>query len=264
MEQIRTFEQYREIVGEGKRAPDVFSNCYFLPAAVRDKIDRGVLFVERIQAGVLILEREPAFFRCYYCLSPGAPRERVHLPMPAVAELVFQNELTEKQDEQVRCLREMGFSLGRESGRMSLASREAVTQADGAVEIAEESDADAVFEMIEENFDPLYAFIGTRGELLEAIRESCVFVIRRGGAPAAALHANFSKGTACIRHLVVSETCRGHGYGRQLVSFYHRALRDRARTFSHWVSKDNAAAIALYTEFGYSFDGRYANEYVKF
>lgn len=263
MEQIRSFEQYREIVSEGKKMPEVCSNCYFLPAAVRDKIDRGMLFTERMREGILILEREQTFFRCYYYLSLGASHERVSLPMPAVVELVFQNALTEIQDAQVRCLKEMGFSLGRESARLSVASCDAVSEEDGAAEIAGESDADAVFALIEDNFDPLYAFIGTKDAFLETIRNGYVFVIRLSGVPVAALHANMLNGVASIRHLVVSKTCRGRGYGRQLISFYHRTLRDRARTFSHWVDKNNAAVIRLYTTLGYSFDGRYANEYIK-
>ena len=62
MEQIKSFEQYRKIVSERKNLPEVCPDCYFLPTAMRDKIDRGALFTERMRERILILEREQTFF----------------------------------------------------------------------------------------------------------------------------------------------------------------------------------------------------------
>ena len=262
MERVKSFEQYREIVREGRNLPNSYSNCYFLPAVARDKIERGVLYVMRIQGGILLFEREASFFRCCYFLSLGQPFELLHLPMPAVAEFVFQENMTEAQDAQAHCLQQMGFRLGRESGRMYLDAGRVFAEETGPAETAVEADIDGVFAIIEENFDPLYAYIPGRDDLLAAIREKRVFVIRKNGVPAAVLHAETQKGLASIRHLAVSKNCRTLGCGRRLVSMYHGAFQNEVRGFFHWVDKANTAAIRLYTKFGYSFDGRYAYEYI--
>ena len=262
MQLIETFEQYREIVSEGKQIPGVYSNCYFLPSAVRGMIDRGALYVQHIKNGILLLEREETFFRCYYYLSPDIVPEPVVLPMPAVVEFVFQNELTDAQCAQINCLGQMGFSLGRESARMSLPAEGAPIGDESPAEIAEKSDLTGVLKLIEDHFDPLFAYICSEDELAEAIQNGRVFVIRRGAEPVAALHAECNKGVASIRHLVVSEDCRSMGYGRRLVWLYHKAFKEKARSFSHWLDRQNAAAVRLYTGLGYSFDGRYANEYI--
>lgn len=262
MVRIESFEQYREIVREGKQLPNVCSNCYFLPAAVRDMIDCGKLYTQQVCGGVLLLEKERTFFRCYYYLSLDSKPETVRLPMPAVVEFVFRSALSEAQRVQVRRLEQMGFVLGRESARMYLDAANAAVGAADAAELARESDADRVLALIEENFDPLYAYIGSKEALLKSIRNGWVFVIRRETEPVAVLHAEVSKGTASIRHLTVSKACRSQGFGRQLVLRYHEAFRAEVRGFSHWLDKNNAAAIRLYTGLGYCFDERYANEYV--
>lgn len=263
MERIESFERYKQIVAEAKELPRVCSNCYLLPAAVREMTGAGRLYAERTEGAVLLLEREPAFFRCYYYLSPDMPARRLSLPAPAVAELVFNREPTAAQAEQTGCLQRMGFSLGRESGRMHIenAAGAAAWSAEG-VEYAAEEDLDQIREMIGGAFNLLYSYIDGPEEMLANIRAGNVFVIRENGGIAAVLYAEFSKTVATIRQVVVSGELRRRGYGQRLVSFYHLHYRDRARAFVHWVDMANEKAIRLYTKFGYSFDGRYANEYI--
>lgn len=263
MERIETFEQYRQLVAGAKKLPHVCSNCYLLPGAIREMTGAGALYAEQTASGLLLLEREPTFFRCYYYLTPDIPGERLRLPLPVVAELVFNRELTAAQRTQAACLEQMGFSLGRESGRMHLA--DAAAAADGpaeGVERAVEADLDPVREMILGAFDPLYSYISTREEMLENIRDGGVFVIREGGAIAAVLYAELTEASATIRQVVVDGALRRRGYGQRLVCFYHRSYKDRVRSFVHWVDMANDKAIGLYQKFGYSFDGRYANEYI--
>lgn len=262
MERVESFEQYRQMVSAAKRIPGVVSNCYLLPGAVREKIEKRTIFAKTGPAGLLLLEKEDGFFRCHAYLAPDMPADRLSLPEPVVSELVFEREQTTAQRTLAAGLTRQGFVLGRESARMRLNAPDVPDEPAPRVEPAGLEDLDLVREMILNTFEPLYSFIRTRDEMWQDIQKGAMFVIREAGTVVAVLYAEEEKGTASIRQVTVSPAFREKGYGRQLVAAYHRAYRDRVRAFSHWVDLANGPAIRLYEHFGYSFDGRRANEYI--
>ncbi len=263
MEQIKSFEQYRELAAEARRLPNLCTNWYFLPEAVREKIERGILYLEKVSGGILLLEKEPEFLRCYFFLNSAAPSERIKLPAPGVAELVYQNKMTPAQETQAALLKGMGFSLGRESGRLSCPESEALEEECGSVKVASsESDIPAICRLIRSTFDPRYAFISDEKQTALDLHAGNIFQIREGETLAGVLYSECAKGVASIRQLAVDESCRGRGLGRQLISFYHKQYRGKVRTFAHWVDLNNAPAIRLYRKMGYSPDGRHADEYI--
>ena len=261
---IRSFEQYKELTAAAKNKGYSLSNCFFLPGAVKEKILRGVLCIEEIENGLLLLEEEEEFYRCYYYLSPDKAPGRVHLEKACVIEFPFQGELKEKQNAQIEKIYEMGFSLGRESAKMTaetggLASIPISIPVRNAVMY----DIPSIKTLLDENFNPLYAFLPDAEQLKKAIIEGRVLAAGEYGRVSAVLVSNLSKRIASIEQLAVSDSMRCQGIGKQMLQAYHEKYKMEADTFQHWLDIHNTAAVKLYTGFGYQLSPRRANEYIK-
>lgn len=264
MDKVSSFEQYKRILAEARDRRWRFSNCYFLPAAAREKIGAGVLSVLRLDDGLLMLEDAGDFYRFHYFLPEEGDPVPPALDKPAVAEFPFAGTLREKQRREIGKLAAMGFRLGRESGQMEAAPEELANPPapEGIAAVAGQGDAAGVAELLRDSFNPLYAFLPTDGELGDAVREGRVFVVRERGRVAGALVSSFEKEIASIRQVAVAPGGRGRGLGRALTAAYHGHYRGRARRFRHWVDLANAPAVAMYRAFRYDFTVRRANEYV--
>lgn len=266
MNKIQSFEQYKEIVADAKKNGCKLSNCFFMPAAIRQKIADGTLYFESIDGGLLILEDFTDFYRCYYYLSESADLKPVSFDKQTVVEFPFTGDLGEKQKLQISKIEAMGFHLGRESGLMVCPSDRIVIrtidQPDFFVETATENDAQKVYALFTGNFNPLYAYTPTLSELYELIGNGYVLVIRSGDDIAAALVCSAEKGVATSTHLIVDSAYRGKKLGLMMFQAYHKKYMDEVTSFQHWVDRHNTLAINMYYKFGYEFSPRNANEYI--
>ncbi len=160
----------------------------------------------------------------------------------------------------------MGFVPGRESARMEASAEHIRRNTDPAAgscaETATEDDAGEIMALLRKSFDPLFAFLPGEKELKQAISQGRVWIVRRADKVAAVLHSREEKNYAVIAHMAVAERFRGLGLAGDLLRCYHRMNVERVRGFRHWVDVNNAAAVHLYTESGYVFGTRRANEYV--
>ena len=264
MDKLLSYEQYKAAVSQAKAAGCKLSNCFFLPPAVEALIEKGTLYAQPIENGLLLIDDNGGFYRLYYYLSDEAHYAPLSLDKDAVIEFPFTSQPNAKQQRQIELIGELGFTLGRESALLSAVPDELkrLPMSDSPVELAKKGDAKRVLELICASFNPLYAFIPEESELEEAIEDSRVFVIRANGEIAAILHSGFEKGIAEIKHVAVCEQQRGKGLGAIIVNAYHEAYMDRASGFQQWVDIHNTPAVNLYGRFGYSFSLRKANEYI--
>ncbi|MGI5976084.1 MAG: GNAT family N-acetyltransferase [Candidatus Limivicinus sp.] len=266
MNKIQSFDEYKSLTEKAKLLPHRMSNCFFLPATVKSLIEQDRLSFQEIKNGIMLLESESGFYRCYYYLTPDIPSEVLKLDRPGVIEFVFQNSLSEKQREQIEILEKMGFVLGRESARISapipekLPDRESTGEAE--VSPALSGDLAECRNLFYSSFDPLYSYLPDDEELAEAIAGKKVLTVRADDKIAGALYYEIEKTVAAVRLLTVRPECQHRGLAQKLVTAYMRTASESAGSFSHWVNKSNDGAIMLYSKFGYAFDGRYANEYI--
>lgn len=266
MDKVQSFEQYKETLKLAKSKGYVLSNCFLLPAAVRQKIQDASLFFHWIEHGLLLLDDRSDFYRCCYFLPASEFPGQISLGKPSVIEFPFNGTPNQSQLLQIRMIESMGFHLGRESGLMSASSdriREvSPAQEPGPVCAAEPEDAPEILALMYASFNPLYAFLPTEEELETAIREGRVLVIRSGDKVAAALISGFERGIASIQQVAVDPAFRGKRLGRQIVEHYHAKYMEEARSFQHWVDLNNRVALNLYHSFGYELVSRKANEYI--
>ena len=239
MDKVLSYEQYKELITTAKNKGWKLSNCFFLPAVVRQKIVDGTLSCLAINNGLIFLDNIGDFYRCYYYLSDTAPLERLSLDKKSVIEFPYNGVLNEKQIIQINRIEELGFQLGRESALMSATLEQLIKRcpdsATNVVLCADKQDVLKVFDLIKRYFNPLYAFLPTLRELENAISQNRILVIRNGDTIIAALLSSFEKKIATIEQVAVHEGYRGKGLGNIIVQSYHEKYANEAVMFQHWV-----------------------------
>lgn len=267
MRSISSLSDYKSIIAEAKSEGFVLTNCFFLPSSVQEKIDQKKLLFESADSGIILLEDEKDFYRFYYYLAPEKNPPSIELDKPAVIELPFQDHFKLTQIQQVNLIHQMGFELGRESAAMvlSVESVQNIMHAESTsrVSFARKSDCVSVSNLLRKAFNPLYSFLPSDEELLQDINEGKVWVINDSGYLAGCLRSEVEKSYASIAQIAVDPEYRGRGYGNYLIETYHQYYKEKVRNFQHWVDLNNQPAVNMYRKWGYIFNGRRANEFIK-
>ena len=267
MNKIETTEQYRELMASAKQNGWRLSNCYFLPRDVEAKVARGNLYSEVLANGLLLIEDEGTFFRCFFYFDRELSGSEWKPAKDAVVEIPFSGAMNEAQQIQVQRVEEMGFRLGRESSMMTLAADSVAESAfrgddPAGCRTAEPADATQIAELLSNAFNPMYSYLPDREQLREAIDTQRVFVIGSGANVFGALLSTVEKNSATISQVVIHPEHRGKGYGNRLLDHYHRHYAGAVKQYQHWVDINNTGAVAMYKKNGYEFALRKANEYI--
>lgn len=266
MEKIEFAERYKELVADLRKQGYRLSNCFFLPDTIQKKIASGSLFVQQIENGTLILDDQGGFFRCYYFIPEEGEQKHVLLSKDAVVEFPYNGEMNDKQRLQENKILSLGFQLGRRSGLMTAKAEQIVQEdeirTDSEIICAVPEDITGIRSLLDESFNPLYAFLPTEEEMQQLVNNQMVFVNRRDSMICAVLVSSIEKGIASIRQIAVKKAWRGQGLGKALVDRYHQHYINDVSGFQHWVDLENTPAISMYHAFGYRFSLRKANEYI--
>ncbi len=264
MWKIESLAQYNQLIDRAEQQGFSLTNCFFLPAAVQKKVEDGTLYGLEVDSGLLLLDDNGGFYRCYYYLSPKGKPDRLTLDKNAVIEFPFNGEMGERQRQQVSLIDRMGFRLGRESGMMSAAPTALIGhgQAQERCSGAQSRDAEGIMALLTGCFNPMYAFLPDRKALSDAIDQGRVLVVREGDRVAAALVSGFEKRIATVNQVAVDPDYRRRGYAGALMHTYHSLYVGRAASFRHWVDINNVPAVNMYLGLGYTFSLRRANEYI--
>lgn len=197
MDKIISFEHYSDTVNMAKEKGCKLSNCFFLPNNIRKMISEGKLYFQLIDNGLLLLDDQTDFYRCYYFLSEQEKYGIITLDKSVVIEFPFNNALNAKQLLQVEKIESMGFRLGRESGMMCAAPDKIVTMsveyANDLCYLADQEDASQILDLMHLCFNPLYSFLPTMKELSVSIQENRVLVVRDGEKIVASLISGLDK-----------------------------------------------------------------------
>ncbi len=264
MELVHNYEEYRELKAEAKAKGLKTSNLFMLPDTLKSKISERKLCFERNDDYFLIAEDEGVFYRCYFDLNPDAEIiNAVSLDKDAVIEFPYSNFLNEKQEKQIQRFSELGFVLERESSEMLLDVKNISDFSVKNCSFAQSGEGKRIRELLDDTFDPLFAFLPSVAEIEEKILENRIFVNRDDEEIIAVLNSSLIKNNAEISHLAVDARYRGRGCGTNLVGAFLWHYQDFVCGYRHWVDIHNDAAIRLYQKFGFRFGIRKANEYTR-
>ena len=266
---MRRVIQYDEITKIVSSNTNKLSNYYFMKDKMVDLIDKGRISVDNSDGNICIYEDCDIFYRMYYFIDKYTETITINeVDKDIVVEIPFSKIMNEHQLLQEKILKNSGYILKRKSSQLSVSAKDVfcITNFGDkkmSIKYGVKDESDKYMDILYSNFNPLFAFLPNKQELHDLIDNKCIICAYCDGKLAGILNAEPVKNTVWIRHFVISKDFRGKGIGRCLLGEGQRIHIDECRDFKCWVDINNTPSIELYKKFGYKFDGRKANEYVK-
>lgn len=272
MKRIDNFEEYKALTAKAREKQYTHTNCYFLPAAVKEKIGQGCLYAQELKKGLLLVELDKiGFYRVFYFLSPYFSGQGIEFDRDAVIEFPFvyplENDIQKREEPAL--IEQMGFSLGRESAYLNGDPEKLLMdpgpQPEGIeLRVARQEQAQEILNLFSMHFSRLYAYLPTVEELTELIEREGVFVACKGDIVAGTMSSKTNRQFAIGNQVAVHPDFRGLGLGKSLMAFYHQHYRGQVRAYHSWIDIHNTVSVNMHRKLGYEYatPPRRANEYI--
>ncbi len=212
---------------------------------LEEEIIQGTLFLKQEDSGLFLLRRRENRDILNFLLKKGESLQGWRPVRPTIAELPFRTE-GDPMGTVAETLESMGFRMILKRLRYSRKGRTCDPFPAENVELCQ--DGENSYRLVKDSFSPLTGCVPSE-KAWNVLREKGQILTLYGGV----LHYERKGNTTELRHLAVSPTMRGHGYGRALVGAYlNRCGTGLSRV---WTGEDNMVARSLYESFGYEKDG---------
>jgi hypothetical protein len=262
MTPVRTAAEVLEAIQNVKAGATAFCTNFF---PVQSKLENWVVHQEldfRSFDGVtFFLRKDRDFAHLYFCAanSGALGRELPHLLSTTPAKLSVDLVGPEASLSDLLSLTEQaGFRrysrLVRLARAASVAAPAAAKEASTGIELAAQTDAAEILNLIESSFDKFADQLPTLYEIEAAISTGQIFTVKQIGEIAALLFFETQGLTSTIRYWLVAQQFHSRGLGSALIRHYFSS-QPAVRRFILWVTATNDNAIQKYQHYGYAPDG---------
>ncbi|MGA2328506.1 MAG: GNAT family N-acetyltransferase [Bryobacteraceae bacterium] len=251
--------EVRRMIDIVKTAARGFGTNFFLPDGAIEPALRAGDFEALEAAGVvLFLKREAGFVRVYYCaadtsaLADGLARLNLPESGVLVADIIGRPDDTAPWEEQFAAA---GFSRYSRYLRMQriFSGNPHPVAPNPEVEVAQESDAEAILDAITATFDAYADHIPGIEEIRRAASLGTILLGRDAGRLAAVLYYDRCGVTSLLRYWLVLPDHPRSSLGDKLMGRYFQECAGCRRSVL-WVQETNQRAIAIYRWYGYKPD----------
>jgi GNAT superfamily N-acetyltransferase len=168
-----------------------------------------------------------------------------------ISEFVFNSQAS---DLVLKHFKNIGFNVYAHLMKMSLVKKYNVSRSSSLIIHCCIDDFGYLRRVFDNKFDRISERYPSDDELISAINEGSLFKFVEKGCIFGFYWSDTKKFLSELRYIFVEETTRGLGIGRALLE-HHLFTTQSVKKNQLWVLSNNTAAIALYENFGYSFEG---------
>jgi len=261
MAPVSTVAEVFDAIQGAKGGASAFCTNFF-PAQgkLQAWIDHGELLGERRHQATFFLRQDRDFWHLYFCASSVAVLRQEITALAAVKTERVAVDLVGTEaglGELLAVLEAAGFRRYARLVRLARPGQGFPPQAsvDGAeVYCADESDGQAILNLLEASFDRYADQLPTLYEIEAAIAARQVLTVKSEGTLAALLFFETQGLTSTVRYWVVDPRFRSHRFGSAVMRHY-LVTQNAVRRFILWVMADNENAVLKYRHYGYVPDG---------
>lgn len=270
MRAVNSTAEVFEAIQSVKSAASAFSTNFFpVQQRLEAWIEHQELFLARSETEnvVFFFRKDRDFFHLYFCAPSATALASSVQSLPEGRQERLSADVVGQQAAALGLagpLEQSGFRKYSQLVRLSRVKNPAdiasnptaapVPAAAIAVELAREPEAPRILELLEASFDRLADQLPFDYEILGAIAQQQIFVIRSHCTVAAFLHFETQGLSSTLRFWVVGQPFRASGFGSMLVRHYF-ASQTAVRRFILWVNAGNENALQKYAHYGYAPDG---------
>jgi len=261
MKPVATVSEVFDAIQHAKAgAPDFCTNFFPVQKKVQDWIDHGELRGAFRSDAVFFFRRDRDFWHLYYCAASKTALEREISGVPEIGSERVVLDLVGNEaavSVPVGVWKAAGFDQRTRLFRMARLAQpfaEPAEDANGKIEFANITDAQAVVELLESAFDRFGEQLPLVYEIEAAVEARQVLVARHEGRIAGLLFFETQGMSSTLRFWAVAERYRALKCGSALMRKYF-ATQSAVRRFVLWVASDNFNAVQKYGHYSYKPDG---------
>lgn len=223
----------------------IVTNNFLTPSDYRSEIAEGELFYEASDNALSLYTARDGFYILYFyaapdCDLPKLPSETTVCEVSGKSEDIAKNH---------------GFT--KLFDRIKLEASFLPSSSDGTTAACAD-DAESVYSLLNECFDPTSAYLPTLTQLRAEAEEGLLKLYRRGEEILGVLRYGISGKCALIKHLCVAKNASGQGIAKRLCL----SLMSEHEKCSVWTSAENMPAVSLYKKLGFSETGKSSTVYI--
>ena len=211
------------------------------------------------EGGCYILHEKEKQTDLYFFLEKDA--KPVDLP-ETDKPLVLEQVAAAKNPPALEEWEAVGFEKYLQRKRLFLSATK-MDEEQRTVSFAKMEEAEMIFAMMEEAFEPYTSALPDMDVLKADISENRVIAVREEEELLGFLRFGREKKVSVLGQIVVSPAGRGKGIGTSLVKDWISQEREEAAKFQLWVREDNPPALKMYEALGFLPDGRIAPVMLK-
>lgn len=253
MYKVTSFDQIQGFVREIRAQRSGFvTNFYWDSQKHPYWIAEGTLTYDRSDNCILMWHDTDRFVSLFYIATSleavADALQTVPKGMPWIVDVVCKGDGVTEQET----FRAMGFEPYQHLYRMMHAGRIIGDDwvRDPRVEVAGEDDAPLVWDIFQQDFDPLAEQLPSLQEVRDFAARKELLVIRANGCIAGFLICQMARATWYLRYWYTSPVCRNQGIGAGLLKTALLEGADAKRQI-FWVIADNENAIKRYEHYGF-------------
>jgi GNAT superfamily N-acetyltransferase len=241
-----------------KKADRFVTNFFPTEAKLQRWVDRQELTIEAGLEIFVLLRRDRDFHHLYYHASGFDPLDRALRELTADTTLTLVADLVGRAvdlTEPAAAFVKRGFRPYTRLLRLARIVTGPGTASElPGVQLAQEADAKQALTMLEASFDRYAEQLPDSHEIISAIADHSILVVRDGTQIAGLLFFERTGFTSTIRYWLVDPAHRDRKVGARLMRSYFSCCPE-VRRFILWVLAANGNALQRYEHYDYAPDG---------
>lgn len=213
---------------------------------------------------LLILHDNQDFFQGYIVTINMQDAKKLLCDVSSQVRFPISMDIVGTNNDLSALMESVGFRQKATLQRMTRLNTTKITKAnfEPSISYATATDIDLLMHLLAQDFDPLIKQLPAKDELIKLLNENnIIFTHTSSGEISGYLIAEQIGITMSLRFVDVLPPYRRQGLGKLLINAF-LSLKDNIKKHQLWVKKDNTAAIHLYQNYDFNYDGLNDNIYV--
>lgn len=266
MIKIESFEQYVEITKHAMARKLRNINCFLMPDEIKKLIEKQEIFYIENENVLQLIIKKDRHTKVFWYSNENFEFLPFEESLEIVTDLPFSVKMSERYIEFANKLKKTGFEINSTNSRMcaSVDDYDKNIKNIGNLKIIpmREFDIDDVYNLWEENFDPLMNYLYSKKEITELETEVYVCLNEKDKF-VGAMELTITNTYGMVSKIAVAEEYKGCGIGSIMEDFYIKRCKSLGiKNLLLYTIDTNVGAINFHQKFGFKYDGKYNHQYI--
>lgn len=232
-------------------------NCYLFPDEIKIFAENNQLFYEQNDSTLQIIVKHSRYFKIYFYGNENFSFISFPSSLPIITDISYSNSLKEKDLKLKESLEKQNFFINSSSSKMTSKNFDIdIQNSNYKIEKLAKDEIDVIYNIWEENFNPIENLLYDKSEILENI--DSIFVLKDDKSILGCMQLVLTSRLGMVQKIAIKKEFQRKGLGSVLESFYINYCKSLGITnLMLYTIDSNLKAQTFHKKFGFEFDGKH-------